>query len=91
VVVQSTVIGTAVTVPSIWAPLLAAVVGALATWALQQLSKGLWREIATLERRVAELEALRCPYGQAERDLCAARPAPDSPPRWAGDGQGIEL
>jgi hypothetical protein len=43
------------------------------------LSKGLWRQITVLETRVAELETLRCPYGQAIRDRCAAGRVPDPP------------
>ena len=97
-VVQSAVIGTAVAVPppaAWWAPLLASILGAVTVWALQELSKGLWRQISQLKEEVAELQALRCPYGQVERDLCAARPVPDSPPRWSGGKpehvRGIEL
>jgi hypothetical protein len=91
-IVQGAVIGTAAVVPppSLWAPLLASVVGAVTMWALQELSKGLWRQITVLETRVAELEALRCPYGQAARDQCAARPAPSPPLERLPDGRPIE-
>jgi len=84
--VQGGVFATATATGVIWAPMAAAVVGAFSAWALQQLSKGLWRQLGRLELRVAELESLRCPYGQAERDMCAARPA-SSPPV----GRNVEL
>ena len=41
-----------------------------------------WRLKSHVSRLAARLPV--CPYGQTERDLCAARPAPDSPPRWGG-------
>ena len=80
--VQGTVFATVVGAPaSLLAPITAAVVGAVVTWLLQQLGRGLWRQISRLESQVAELQALGCPYGQVARDQCAARPAPSPPPQ----------
>ena len=78
-VVQTGIFATAATTQSLWGPLLAALVGAFATWALQQISRGLWRQIALLERRIFDLEALRCPYGEAARARCKEASAPISP------------
>jgi hypothetical protein len=54
---------------------------------------GAWvqHELLVLRRTEVAARPLTCPYGQVERDRCAARPAPDSPPRWAGDGRNVEL